>query len=66
MTAFGSDTGRNDSLGKPGASTCVQHLVPVMMGAGERLYDGVGRPTLEPVEVIASPTVTHLRYRVRR
>jgi dihydrofolate reductase len=42
------------------------HIVPILLGAGERLLEGVGDPTLEPVEVIASPAVTHVRYRVRR
>ncbi|PXY17968.1 dihydrofolate reductase family protein [Prauserella flavalba] len=42
------------------------HLVPVTMGAGERLLDGVHGLAMEPVEVIGSPTVTHLRYRVSR
>jgi dihydrofolate reductase len=42
------------------------HIVPIVLGAGERLLDGVGDPTLEPVEVIASPAVTHVRYRVVR
>jgi riboflavin biosynthesis pyrimidine reductase len=42
------------------------HVVPAVLGAGERLYDGLGgvRPT--PQEVIASPTVTHLRHAVVR
>ena len=40
------------------------HVVPVLLGAGERLLEDVGNPTLEPVEVVASPAVTHLRYRV--
>jgi dihydrofolate reductase len=40
------------------------HIVPVFLGSGERLFDNVGNPTLEPVEVIASPAVTHVRYRV--
>jgi hypothetical protein len=40
------------------------HIVPVILGAGERLLVDVGDPTLEPVEVVASPAVTHLRYRV--
>jgi dihydrofolate reductase len=44
----------------------VLHLVPVVLGAGERLFDGVSGISLEPTEVIASPAVTHLRYRVRR
>jgi dihydrofolate reductase len=44
----------------------VLHLVPAVLGAGERLLDGLGGLRMEPVEVIASPTVTHLRYRVSR
>jgi len=44
----------------------VLHLVPVVLGAGERLLDGLDGLALEPVEVIASPVVTHLRYRVPR
>jgi dihydrofolate reductase len=42
------------------------HLVPVLLGAGERPLNDVGDPVLEPVEVIASPRVTHIRYRVAR
>ncbi len=42
------------------------HIVPVILGAGERLLQNVGDPTLEPVQVIASPTVTHVKYRVVR
>jgi dihydrofolate reductase len=42
------------------------HIVPVVLGGGERLLQDVGDPALEPVEVIASPAVTHVRYRVRR
>jgi dihydrofolate reductase len=44
----------------------VLHLVPVVLGAGERLLDGLSGIALEPTEVIASPAVTHLRYSVRR
>jgi dihydrofolate reductase len=40
------------------------HIVPVIIGAGERLLENVGDPTLEPVKVIASPGVTHVKYRV--
>ena len=40
------------------------HIVPVILGAGERLLVNVGDPTLEPVEVVASPAVTHVKYRV--
>jgi dihydrofolate reductase len=42
------------------------HIVPVLLGAGERLLDDVGDPVLEPVEVVASPAVTHVKYRVGR
>jgi dihydrofolate reductase len=40
------------------------HIVPVVLGAGERLLENVGDPRLEPVKVVASPTVTHVTYRV--
>ena len=43
----------------------VLDVVPVLLGAGERLFDGVPDPALEPVEVIHSPLATHVRY-VRR
>jgi dihydrofolate reductase len=41
-------------------------LVPVVLGAGERLLEEVGRPAMQQVEVVASPTVTHVRYRLLR
>ena len=40
------------------------HVVPVVLGDGERLWDGLDGLTAEPTEVIASPTVTHVRYRI--
>lgn len=40
------------------------HLVPIVLGAGERLLSGVGDVQLEQVEVRAGAAVTHLRYRV--
>jgi dihydrofolate reductase len=42
------------------------HVVPVLLGAGERLLEGVGDPKLEPVKVVASPAATHVKYRVVR
>ncbi|HUZ28784.1 MAG TPA: dihydrofolate reductase family protein [Solirubrobacteraceae bacterium] len=39
-------------------------LAPVLLGSGERLFDGVEDPGLEPVEVLGSPLATHIRYRV--
>lgn len=41
-------------------------IVPVLLGAGERLFDGVGHAVLDPIEVIDSPKATHIRYRVGR
>ena len=42
------------------------HVAPVLLGAGERLFDGVGDLTLEPLDVRGTNLVTHLRYRVTR
>jgi dihydrofolate reductase len=41
-------------------------IVPVLLGRGERLLDGVEDPGLEAVEVVHSPLATHVRYRVGR
>ena len=68
--------GARDVLIAGGASTVRQylraglldelylHIAPVILGAGERLLDDVGDPTLEPVKVVGSPEVTHVKYRV--
>ncbi|PZS28836.1 MAG: 5-amino-6-(5-phosphoribosylamino)uracil reductase [Pseudonocardiales bacterium] len=40
------------------------HIVPLVLGQGERLFDNVADQVLEPIDVIASPAVTHVRYRV--
>jgi dihydrofolate reductase len=40
------------------------HVAPVILGAGERLLDGVGDLTLEPLEPWGTTLVTHLSYRV--
>jgi dihydrofolate reductase len=41
------------------------HLVPVVLGAGERLLEGIGHDLeLEPLEVSGNHLVTHLTYRV--
>jgi dihydrofolate reductase len=44
------------------------HLVPVFLGDGVRLFDGLGLPAvrLEQVRAIEAPGVTHLQYRVVR
>jgi dihydrofolate reductase len=40
------------------------HVVPIMLGAGERLLQDVGEPRLEQMRVIEGPGVTHIKYRV--
>jgi dihydrofolate reductase len=42
------------------------HVVPITLGGGARLLEDVGTLTLEPVEVVASPAATHVKYRVAR
>jgi dihydrofolate reductase len=39
-------------------------IAPVLLGSGERIFEGVRDPGLEPVEVMHSPLATHIRYRV--
>ena len=43
------------------------HVVPLLLGGGARLFDGVG-PTvrLEQVRAVDAPGVTHLKYRVAK
>jgi dihydrofolate reductase len=40
------------------------HVVPAILGAGERLFTGVGDTDLEPVSVTGNDLVTHLTYRI--
>jgi dihydrofolate reductase len=58
-----------------GASTVRQALIagvvdeltldvaPVLLGSGERIFEGVESFGFEPVEVLHSPLATHIRYR---
>ncbi len=42
------------------------HIVPLVLGGGARLFDGLGAELrLEQVRAIKAPGVTHLKYRVR-
>jgi dihydrofolate reductase len=42
------------------------HIVPILLGAGERLLENVGTLNLEQVRAIEAPGVTHIKYRVVR
>jgi dihydrofolate reductase len=38
-------------------------IAPILLGAGERMFEGVDSFGFEPVEVLHSPLATHIRYR---
>ena len=40
-------------------------IAPALLGAGERIFDGLDSFGLEPVEALHSPLATHVRYRRR-
>src|SRR5687768_5308926 len=40
------------------------HIAPVTIGAGARLFEGVPKLNLEPIEVSGTSMVTHIRYNV--
>lgn len=42
------------------------HIAPVVIGQGERLFDGVGALDLEPIATRGNELVTHVTYRIRR
>ena len=63
--AGGAETA-NQYLGAGLVDELRLHVAPVVLGAGERLFDGVSDLTLEPLEVRDAGLVTHLRYRVVR
>ena len=63
MVAGGAST-VNQALRAGLLDELLLHVVPVCLGGGARLLEDVGDPRLEPVEVVASPGVTHVRYRL--
>ena len=63
--AGGGSTVRQ-ALGSGLLDELVLHVVPVLLGRGERLLDGLDDPGLTPIGVVESPHVTHIRYRVGR
>ena len=40
------------------------HMVPVTIGTGSRLFEGVPNLRLEPIEISGTSVVTHIRYNV--
>jgi hypothetical protein len=41
----------------------VLDIAPVILGSGERIFDGIDSFGFEPAEVLRSPLTTHIRYR---
>jgi dihydrofolate reductase len=78
LTHAKAAAGYNDVAIAGGASTVRQafaagaidelvlDIVPILLGCGERLFDHLDDPGLEPVEVVHSPHATHVRYRIGR
>jgi dihydrofolate reductase len=76
--AMAREAGKGDVDVAGGASTVRQALrsgelddltldiVPVLLGSGERIFDGDLEVSFEPVEVEHSPWATHVHYRTRR
>jgi dihydrofolate reductase len=70
--------GDNDVLLGGGASVIQQylaaglidefwlHVVPMLLGDGERLLENVGNLKLEQVRAVEAPGVTHIKYGVLR
>jgi dihydrofolate reductase len=68
--------GANDVLIRGGANVVQQylaaglvdefelHVVPILLGDGERLLEKVGDLKLEQVRAVDAPGVTHIKYRV--
>jgi dihydrofolate reductase len=61
--AGGASTVRQ-ALAAQAIDELVLDVVPVLLGSGERLFDGVEDPGLEPIDVVHSSHATHIRYRV--
>jgi dihydrofolate reductase len=40
------------------------HIVPVTVGSGTKLFEGVSNLKLEPIEISGTSVVTHIRYNV--
>jgi dihydrofolate reductase len=63
LVAGGAQTARQ-CLAAGAVDELVLHVVPAVLGSGERLFDDLGGLACEPLEACASPAATHIRYRV--
>jgi dihydrofolate reductase len=54
----------NQALAAGALDELTLHMIPVVLGAGERLFVDVGDPRMEVVQATASPGATHVRYSI--
>jgi dihydrofolate reductase len=66
VTIAGGGSAVRQGLQKGVVDEILLSHIPVVLGGGERLFDGVRAWQAEPVEVAASPLATHVVYRTRR
>jgi dihydrofolate reductase len=74
--AQASETAGDDGIDIAGGASAVRQalaagvvdelaldIAPVLLGSGERIFDGIESFDFEPVEALHSPLATHIRYR---
>jgi dihydrofolate reductase len=64
VTVAGGASTVRQALAAGAIDELVLDVVPVLLGGGERLFDGVADPGLAQLDVTSSPLATHVRYRV--
>jgi len=64
VSVAGGASAIRQSLAAGELDELVLDIAPVLLGSGERIFDGSISPRLEPVEAEHSPYATHVRYRV--
>jgi dihydrofolate reductase len=66
VTIAGGASTIRQALAAGAIDELVLDFSPILLGAGERLFDGVADPGFTPLEVTSSPLATHVRYRIGR
>jgi dihydrofolate reductase len=66
VSVYGGATTINQYLAAGLIDELRLHIVPMTLGAGTRLFDGVGALRLEQTQARAAGAVTHVTYRVLR
>ena len=59
----GSDAAVRQALTAGVIDELTLDIAPVLLGSGERIFDGIESFDFEPAEVLHSPLATHFRYR---